>query len=243
MRALAKSVCVVALMFWCISASAADPSGTTGITTSPDALSDAELDQRIAWLKTTLDATAGYSKFWQYGWASGYTLGIGIGVAQAATTSKNDTRVNSIVTASKAVIGTARMLWDPHPGRLGADPMRAISGDDRSAKLQRLAVGESQLTRVSERAQKRLRWERHVGSVALNLVGGAFVAGFGDWEDALISTAVGVVVGEVMIFSSPKAAASNLSDYQQKFAGITRPDEWQVSLIPTGMGAAIRVDF
>ena len=106
-----------------------------------------------------------------------------------------------------------------------------------------IETGESQLKSASERAQKRLRWQRHAGSVGLNLVGGAFVAGFGDWEDALVSTAVGLVVGEVMIFSSPKAAASNLSDYQQKFAGTAKPDDWQVTLVPTGMGAAIRVDF
>ena len=141
------------------------------------------------------------------------------------------------------MIGTTRFLLDPHPGRIGADPMRAVSGDDRGAKLQRLAVGESQLKRVSQRAQKRLRWQRHAGSVALNLVGGAFVAGFGDWDDALISTAVGLVVGEVMIFSSPKAAASNLNDYEQRFAGAPKPDEWQVTLVPTGMGAVIRIDF
>jgi len=242
-KALASSICAALLVVHSVTAVAAEPSSSMGITANPDALSDADLDQRIEWLTTTLDGTAGYSKLWQYGWTSGYALGIGIGVAQAATTSKNDTRVSAIVTASKAVIGTTRMLLDPHPGRLGAEPMRLISGDNRSAKLQRLVAGESQLKRVSERTQKRLRWERHAGSVALNLVGGAFVAGFGDWDDALVSTEIGLVVGELMIFSSPKAAASNLGDYRQRFAGVAKPDEWQVTLVPTGMGAAIRIDF
>jgi hypothetical protein len=219
----------------------AEPAQT--LTSNPDSLSDAELDARVQWLTTTLDDSAGYAKLWQYGWTSGYTLGIGIGAAQAATTSKNDTRVNGIVTASKAVIGTTRLLLTQHPGRLGADPMRAIGGTDRASKLQQLAVGESQLSRVGERAQNRLRWQRHAGNVALNVIGGAFIFGFGDEVDAAVSMAVGIAVGELMIFTSPKVGEENLANYNQKFAGMPKQDEWKITLVPTGMGAAIRVDF
>ncbi len=242
MNAKFRAACAAALIFGLVSPSAAGASDA-GITANPGALSDAELDQRIGWLTETLDATAGYSKFWQYSWASGYSLGIAIGAVQAGLTDDNDTRVNGIVTASKAVIGTTRLLLNSHPGRLGADSMRVIEGNDRAAKLQRLEVGESQLQRVSERAQERQRWQRHAGNVALNAIGGGFIAGFGDWEDALVSTAVGIAVGELMIFTSPKAAATNLDDYERRFAGAPKRDEWTVTLVPTGAGASIRIDF
>jgi hypothetical protein len=227
-------------MLWSVAAVA--DSGST-ITSNPEALSDAELDQRIEWLTTTLDGSAGYTKIWQYGWTSGYALGIGIGTAQAAATNNSDTRVNGIVTASKGLIGTTRLILNTHPGRLGADPLRVIGGTDRASKLQQLAAGESQLARIGERAEKRLRWQRHAGNVALNLIGGAFILGFGDDVDAAISTAVGIAVGELMIFTSPKAGEANLNEYRQQFAGAPRSKGWQVSLVPTGMGAAIKVDF
>jgi hypothetical protein len=221
---------------------AEDSQSSAGITSDPSSLSDAELDKRIDWLQTTLDDGAFYSKLWQHGWTGGYATGIVIGTVQAATTSKNDTRVSAIVTASKAVIGTGRLLLDSHPGRLGAQPMLDISGDGRDAKLSRLAAGEAQLLKVGERAEKRLRWQRHAGSLALNLAGGAFVWGFADLEDAAVSVGVGILVGELMIFTSPKRGAADLTSYQQRFAGVSR-DKWTVSLVPTFNGAKIRVDF
>jgi hypothetical protein len=213
-----------------------------GISANPESLSDAELDQRLQWLETTLGDGQGYSKLWQYGWTGGYSLGVVIGTVQAATTSKNDTRVNAIVTASKGVIGTARLLLTSHPGRLGADPMLAITGNDRAAKLRRLAAGEEQLMKVGERAEKRLRWTRHAGNVALNLIGGGFVLGFGDETDAAVSVGVGILVGELMIFTSPKRGEAEIASYRQRFAGAPR-EKWKVSLVPKPGGAAIRVDF
>ena len=220
----------------------ADEPKTGEISSNPQALSDQELDRRIAWLQTTLENGSGYSKLWQHGWTSGYALGVAIGTAQAATTNSDDTRISAIVTASKGVIGTARLLLTPHPGRLGAQPMLDIPGNGRDARLRRLTAGETQLQRVADRAGKRLRWTRHAGNVALNLIGGAFVLGFGDETDAAVSTGVGVLVGELMIFTSPKRGEANLSAYQQRFAGAPR-SKWNIAFVPTRGGAAIRIEF
>jgi hypothetical protein len=241
-RMLVNNLCAVVVMASSTLSYAAEPETVSAITSSSEALSDEDLDRRLDWLTTTLDGAATYSKLWQYGWSSGYTLGIGIGTAQAVTTNKNDTMVNGIVTASKAVIGTARLLLAPHPGRLGAGPMREIVGDDRASKLRRLTVGELQLSRAAERAEDRLRWQRHTGNVLLNAVGGAFIFGFGDPVDAAISIAVGIAVGELMIFTSPKAAESELQSYRERFAGAP-PPKWRVSLAPMANGAAIRIQF
>ena len=124
--------------------------------------------------------------------------------------------------------------------------MREVGGDGRASKLRQLAAGESQLRDVAERAEHRHRWQRHTGNVLLNLVGGAFIASFGDTTDAAISAAVGIAVGELMIFTSPSRASSDLSDYRQiartQVVG-TRPTKWQISLAATAGGALIRIDF
>lgn len=220
-----------------------DPPAGAPITPNAQGLSDAELDRRIEWLEQTLDAGAGYSKLWQYGWSSGYAVGMVGGAVQAGLTSKNDTRVNAIVTASKALLGTTRLLLTPHPGRLGAQPMRDVVGTNHDAKLQRLAAGEAQLEEVAERAEKRHRWQRHAGSVALNLIGGGFIFGFGDDTDAAVSIGVGLVVGELMIWTSPKRAEADLRSYRQQFASTPQDPPWTVSLVPMTGGAGIKIDF
>ena len=220
-----------------------DPPAGAPITPNAQGLSDAELDRRIEWLEQTLDAGAGYSKLWQYGWSSGYAVGMVGGAVQAGLTSKNDTRVNATVTASKALLGTTRLLLTPHPARLGAQPMRDVVGTGHDAKLQRLAAGEAQLEEVAERAEKRHRWQRHAGSVALNLIGGGFIFGFGDDTDAAVSIGVGLVVGELMIWTSPKRAEADLRSYRQQFASTPQDPPWTVSLVPMTGGAGIKIDF
>ncbi len=242
-------IAVLVLSLLAAPALADDPAAGAPINPNAQGLSDAELDRRIEWLESTLDAGAGYSKLWQHGWTGGYALGMVYGAVVAGTTDKknrtkkNDTRVNAIVTASKALIGTTRFLLTPHPGRLGAQPMRDIVGSDRNAQLQRLAAGEAQLEEVAERAQKRHRWQRHAGSVALNLAGGGFILGFGDDKDAAISVGVGLVVGELMIWTSPKRGEADLQSYRQQFASTPQDPPWTVSLIPMTGGAGIKIDF
>ena len=236
-------IAVLVLSLLAAPALADDPPAGAPITPNAQGLSDAELDRRIEWLEQTLDAGAGYSKLWQYGWSSGYAVGMVGGAVQAGLTSKNDTRVNAIVTASKALIGTTRLLLTPHPGRLGAQPMRDVVGTGHNAKLQRLAAGEAQLEEVAERAEKRHRWQRHAGSVALNLIGGGFIFGFGDDTDAAVSIGVGLVVGELMIWTSPKRAEADLQSYRQQFASTPQDPPWTVSLVPMTGGAGIKIDF
>jgi hypothetical protein len=221
----------------------ADDTGGGTVSVPSGGSSDSELDRRIAWLESTLDDGAGYSKFWQYGWTSGYSMGVVLGTTQAATADHQSKRVSGIVMASKAVIGTGRLLWSPHPGRLGAQPMRDIEGNDHAAKMAKVAAGEAQLNAIAERAEKRHRWERHAGNVGLNMIGGGIIAGFGHTKEALISTGVGIAVGELMIWTSPKRGEADLAAYQQSFAGSPQDPGWTVSLVPTYGGAAVKFDW
>ena len=213
-----------------------------GLTRSPSSLSDSELDARLAFLKERLDAGESYTKYWQWGWTGGYSLGIVIGTAQAIDENTNKRRVNDIVTAVKSVIGTSRLLFFPHPGRSGADSMRAISGSSREAKLQRLADGEELLQRVAKRAEQRTSWKSYAGNIALNAAGGAFIFGFGEDDDAAISMGVGVAVGTAQILSAPKRGIQDLEDYETRFGMKTASRvDWRI--VPTMGGVALQVTF
>ncbi len=100
---------------------------------------------------------------------------------------------------------------------------------------------------VEERARDRLSWKRHAYNVAINLVGGGVIVGFGGfdraWDDALLSFGVGVVAGEVMSFTMPWRGVQDAEDYRKRFLG--GPYEPKVSwrIAPTSNGLALRVEF
>ena len=120
--------------------------------------------------------------------------------------------------------------------------MRAIPGDSREAKLQRLAKGEELLKKVAKRAEQRTNWKSHAGNIALNAAGGAFIFGFGRDKDAGISMGVGIAVGTAQILSAPKRGIQDLEDYQTRF-GMKTASRFDWMIVPTMGGVALQVTF
>jgi hypothetical protein len=229
----------------------------TGLTRNPPALSDSELDARLEFLEKRLDDGKTYARNWQWGWTGGYSLGIVYGVTQAITccstrksgpnnsvsgNTRHKKRTNYIVTAVKSTIGTSRLLLWRHPGRNGADAMRAVEGDSREAKLERLAKGEEVLRSVAKRAEQRTDWRSHAGNIGLNLAGAGFIFGFGRESDAWESLGVGIAVGTLNILTAPKRGIDDLEDYETRF-GMKTASRFNWSIVPTAGGAALQVTF
>jgi len=239
------------------------------ITRNPSGLSDSELDARLAFLEKRLDDGENYAKYWQWGWTGGYGLGIVVGVGKSISCcsnrkagpggqrdpitgqvfgfhsrkeKRNEQRVNHIVTAVKGVIGTSRMLLSRHPGRHGADAMRAIEGDSREDKLARLDKGEELLQSVAKSAERRWSWKAHAGNIGLNLAGAGFIFGFGRESDAWESLGIGIGVGTIQILSAPKRGIKDLDDYETRF-GMKTASRFNWSIVPTMGGAALKVTF
>jgi hypothetical protein len=234
------------------------------ITRNSSGLSDSELDARLAFLEERLDDGELYSKVWQWGWTGGYSLGVVIGVGKAISCcsnrkagpgtfrvnggfhsrkeKRNEQRVTHYVTAVKGAIGTTRMLLMRHPGRHGADAMRAIEGDSREAKLARLAKGEELLQSVAKTAHRRWSWKAHAGNIGLNLAGAGFIFGFGRESDAWESLGIGIGVGTLQILSAPKRGIQDLDDYETRF-GMKTASRFNWTIVPTMGGAALKVTF
>jgi hypothetical protein len=226
------------------------------VTRNPSGLSDSELDARLDFLEERLDGGERYAKNWQWGWTGFYSIGIVYGVGKSISCcserksgfnnstggNTHKARVDYIVSAVKSTIGTTRMLFSRHPGRNGADAMRAIEGSSREAKLARLAAGESVLQSVAKRAEQRTNWKSHAGNVALNLAGAAFIFGFGHDSDAWKSLGIGVGVGTLNIFTAPTRGIRDLTDYETHF-GMKTASRFNWALVPTAGGAAFQVTF
>jgi len=213
------------------------------VTRNVSTLSEAELDERIAFIEERLDAGEKHAKYWQWGWTGAYASGIAIGTAQAAATNSGKNRADYITTAVKATIGTTRLLFWRHPGRNGADEIdERLFGNTRSAKERRLQRGEEILQAVAKKAEERWNWKAHAGNVGLNLVGAGFILGFGHASDAAESFGVGVAVGTAHILSAPKRGTQDLDEYAMRF-GMKTGKRWDWSLTPTLGGAALNVTF
>lgn len=208
-------------------------------------LDDAELDARFTFLTGRLDAGKRNAQIWQYGFTSGYSLGIVIGAVQAGLEDGNE-RVSGIVTASKAVIGVGRLLWAPHPARFGADPVRDLPRDSHGERVRALSEAEALMAEITDRAESRWAWQRHAAIVGLNLAGGAFVWGFDDVEDAAVSAGVGILVGEIMAFTMPWRSLDDVADYRRRFdLGGAPLVSWKLEplLLDGAQGVVLRVDF
>ena len=238
---MARPLSLAALVLACgISsvAAAADPPAMPRLD-----LSDAELDERLGFLEERLDAARPTALAWQWGWAGVFTVGLVFNTTWAVRADDSDDRVRAIVDAAKSAIATAEawaLFRDPLVATRGAQPMRDVAGDDRAARLQRLAVGETLLMTSVQQADTRYDWSRHLVGIGTNLVGGAAILALGDSRDALQSTLIGIAVGEAQIWSQPWRAPNDLRDYRARFPGAPGVG-WE--LRPKGRGVELVLRF
>jgi hypothetical protein len=220
-----------------VSSAAADP------TPPVLELSDAELAARLGFLQERLDAARPTALAWHWGWTGFYGASLAVNVGSAIEAEDGDDRVRAIVDATKsgvAIVQTMRLLRDPLPAIVGAQPMRAVPGDDRAGRLERLAVGERQLLASAARAETRYSLRRHLLVTGGNLLGGAAILALGDADDALQSTLIGTAIGEAQIWSQPWRASGDLRDYRAAFPD-ARGVGWEVR--PKGSGAELVLRF
>lgn len=201
-----------------------------------------DVDARIAFIEERLDAHRKHAYYWQWGWTSVYGSGLVIQSLRAGLSEDNEHQADYVVSAVKAAGGVARMLLAPHPGRLGADPIRAMGGSSPEAKARKLAKAEELLKANAERAEQRWSEKAHLANVGVNLAGGAIVWGLGAPSDALISTIVGIAVGTANIMSAPWYGDKDLAEYNARFGGATTRG-WDWKIVPTMGGAAVHVTW
>lgn len=65
--------------------------------------------------------------------------------------------------------------------------------------------------------RSRTNWLPHLANVAINLTGGGVILGLGDAKDAAISTGVGLLVGEILVWTKPWRSLTDLEAYRRDF--------------------------
>ena len=205
-------------------------------------LPEGEIEERLEFLEQRLEATQLRAQIWQYGWVGVYGVSAIANSVEAASTDDDDDRVASIVNAGKSTIGFTQMLLDPLPARLGADPVRAMPDGTPQGEVARLRRAEALLQASAERARQKYTFRPHLQTALVNLAGGGLIWAFGEWEDAALSTGLGLLVGELQIWTLPNQPYRDLAAYQARFGrapGLSGAG-WHVAPRPNGITIAYR---
>lgn len=236
-RGVASSVLIVAVMALVCSGPARAQDRRLDL--SPP--TPAEIETRLDFLEQRLEAAQPAGQLWYYGWLGVYGVGMIANGTQAAIADDGDDRVAALVGIGKTTIGITGMLMEPLPTRLGADPIRAMPNATPEQARARLDAAESLLLESAERAaQKYTPWP-HVSNALLNLAGGGIILAFGKWEDAAISTGLGLVVGEARILTMPERPLADLAAYEARYGRVPADAGWY--LVPRPNGAALVLRF
>jgi hypothetical protein len=104
-----------------------------------------------------------------------------------------------------------------------------------------LARGDELLRRAADETRERFSWKRHAGVVGVNALGAVIAGeGWGEREDAWISAGIGMVVGEIMLWTHPWNGVSDLEEYEGRFPEAQKTT-WQLG--PTLNGLMITARF
>jgi hypothetical protein len=206
---------------------------------------DAEVQARLRFLERSLDGEVATAEAWTWGWVTFNTAAASYEIYNAAH-SRGPDRVDAIVAVGKAGIGIAGRLIRPLYARRGAGELVALPSATPAEREAKLRVAERLLARNAREADLCHQWLPHLMSVALNVAGAIVTWAVADapalaWRQA----GIGVVVGEIVIWTQPRQALRDLAEYRRRFAGErasapppSRSTAPSLSLAPLGGGSA-----
>ena len=190
---------------------------------------------RSAFIEQRLDDGRAWARLWQHGWTTAYAGAAVVHTALAFAGDDQDEQVVNGVSALRAVAALALIRHRPDPGRFGADPVRAAGPPGSDA---RLAEAERLLAATVHHAERRYSVRRHLFNVGLNAAFGSLVWAFGDGDDAIKSTLLGIAGGEAALLSRSRQPIRNARDYEARFGA---PVTWE--LVPQNGGLAFVLRF
>jgi hypothetical protein len=179
---------------------------------------DADTAARLRFLEGRLARHARYASRWWNAWNVVYGGGIAVSGTLAGVEDGRGERADHAVGAAKSAIGLTRSLVAPPVVRDAPALLRAIDPSAPDGCARRLARAEELLERAAEQARRERRaWLPHLSNLALNLVGAVIVAEGFDEGSGWGSGALGLVVGEIRLWSYPWQAGETRRDYEARF--------------------------
>jgi hypothetical protein len=218
------------------------PSHAAEYATFDTSACEPQSQSRLLWLIDRLESRERYADVWWRGWMGIYGIGAIVEGVAAGVEDDRGKRADDIVSAVKAVGGVTRLYFMAPAARLGADPLRETPITSAADCEARVEQGEALLEKAAHDSKRRWDWKAHFFNVAINMAGAVIVAEGFDEDDGWTSGAVGIAVGEAMIWSHPWKGDSDLAEYESRFQRPgAMPTTWNV--VPYGRGMRLVARF
>jgi hypothetical protein len=173
---------------------------------------------RLRFLEERIAKEALYARRWWTLWTGVHGGGLAVSGALAAIEDGRGQRASHVVDAAKASIGLTRNLLSAPIARDALTEIRRVDLAAPGGCEQRLAHAEGLLVRAAEQAHRERRsWLPHLSNLALNLIGAAIVAEGYHEGSGWSSGALGLVVGEIEIWTYPARAEKILEEYRRRY--------------------------
>ena len=196
---------------------------------------------RLEWLVDRLESRERYADLWWRGWFGFYGVGMVVQSVRAGVEGDHGERADKIVSAVKAAGGVTRLYFSRPVARLGADPLREDSLADEAGCHRAVEHAEALLRQAADESDRRWSVTAHLVNVGINVAGALIVTeGFHE-DDGWGSAAVGIAVGEAMLWSHPWNGRTDVEEYQAHFAARQSGLTWAIA--PYQRGLSIQARF
>lgn len=206
-------------------------------------ISNTELEQRLKFVETRLARQSPGARYWQYGWTGFHAASAAAQAVLAVDADDHDDEVDYLVGAVKSTGALAQMLIRPLPVVQGATRFQALPSLSHEERIEKLRQGEALLYENASRAATRSGWKRHLVGIGVNLLGGVAIAAFGDSDDAVTSTLLGIAVSEANIWTEPSRASNDLEDYQNNKWAQRETSEVTWRIVPLANRVEVSIRF
>lgn len=165
---------------------------------------EADAQLRLDYIHETAIRARKHARAWTLGWGLGFTgLTIAQGVAVPLLKNPADQRT-MIVGAGSTVLGAVFIAAAPPAAPRHLREFEELRARGAVEECELLALAEGWLDSDSKFEKFGTGWLTHLGNLFLNSAAGLILGlGWDQWRDAWLTTAVGTLVGEIMIFTQP----------------------------------------
>ncbi len=223
------------------------------------ALTDEQVQQRLAFISKALDQGQPGARRWWYGWMGAYTAGAaaaGVLVSShwhdtklegSETVPDRELAEGMLVGGATFVLGVGGLLIDPFSPASAARKLGRLPEATPQERLAKLGRAEELLRKCAAREKRGRNLTTHLLNLGANAAGAvALKFGFDQtWGNALVSFATGEAVSLLNIFTQPTRAVRDLKKYEAGFAAgepALRPKaSWSLGFFPGGL--SFRLSF
>lgn len=197
--------------------------------------SDEEVRERLSFIEDALDSGQAQAKTWWHGWIAGYSAGAVV-MGGLAAGHWNDTKADPetqrrvhdrefaedmLVGSGTFALGVAGLVVDPFVPASGPNRLRSMPDGTPEERRLKLETAEELLRDCARRERAGRGWLTHLLNLGANAVAGLVTVWAFDRpsSDGLLTFATGEAVSLLNIFSQPRGAVRDLSNYEVKHLG------------------------